>query len=589
MKKVIKILMVVLVMLFVIPVFAESGVSVLKIKGASENSEVILNVTDKIDVEFNELEQNVVYNITLKNNTNKTIYVHDVAIENLSEEFINFSLVEKSLNTKIEVDKEEDINVLVETLDIDHAGRNVDEEITLKILYGNSLLNPNTSSNIFVLFIMSFIILFLYLILTKRFVQIKKLSIFIIGGILISITTVSANNNYAEVKGNVKYVSQNLLQESGVTLNGSTLDYSNTSKIWSFADKIKKIIISDDKSEITNYEEKFILTNDSSERVVGYLVDNSDESVPYDLYIQADGVIYAPTDSTGLFAFPNVESIEGLDYIEFDETTKMTAMFKDNKKLKELDVSAIDMSSVTDTSYMFYGCNKLKISEDDFILSDTVIKDNMFPVKIVNIISGDISTVGSVVAIGDEQFYVFGQEDGNVKLLSKYNLHVGYKFAAPSGGTALTNPTGIQDSTAIGTFSGNSADNPVIGGIPFSSSNYWHIPMNTSYPAYAYAKGSTAYSHVENYKSYLEGLGATIEEARLISKEELVSLGCSVGNLGCSSAPSWVYATSYWTGTADTNQTILCVTSSADLPSYTYAIPYFYGVRPVIEISADEF
>ena len=89
--------------------------------------------------------------------------------------------------------------------------------------------------------------------------------------------------------------------------------------------------------------------------------------------------------------------------------------------------------------------------------------------KVVQLVSGNLNDPGSIVSIGDEQFYVFGQEDGNVKLLSMYNLHVGNQFDDDNGTIALSNPTGIQNSKAIGYFNGYSPENPIIGTTAFSS------------------------------------------------------------------------------------------------------------------------
>ena len=117
----------------------------------------------------------------------------------------------------------------------------------------------------------------------------------------------------------------------------------------------------------------------------------------------------------------------------------------------------------------------------------------------------------------------------------------------------------------------------------FSNTNYWSSTVS-SYPAYVYDSNSTLYSYVENYKTYLSTLGVTPTEARLITYEELISLGCSVSN--CTKAPSWVYATSYWSGSANSSSGVWYVNSDG----YFYFIIFYTdnnnrGCRPVITIS----
>ena len=73
--------------------------------------------------------------------------------------------------------------------------------------------------------------------------------------------------------------------------------------------------------------------------------------------------------------------------------------------------------------------------------------------KVAKLVNGDLDTPGSIVSIGNEQFYVIGKNNNNIKLLTMYNLHVGNTVTpnyAPESVedwiiTPLSNPTGIQD------------------------------------------------------------------------------------------------------------------------------------------------
>ena len=124
----IKVIVALLIMLFAVPVFAACEVSVESISGSSKDNEVIFNANDQVDIQFNDLEQSAEYEFTLKNNTDKAVYVQDIVVENLSEEFIDFSIDDEFVDKKIESGATEKINVLVETLDISHAGRNVNKK-----------------------------------------------------------------------------------------------------------------------------------------------------------------------------------------------------------------------------------------------------------------------------------------------------------------------------------------------------------------------------------------------------------------------------------------------------------------------------
>lgn len=100
--------------------------------------------------------------------------------------------------------------------------------------------------------------------------------------------------------------------------------------------------------------------------------------------------------------------------------------------------------------------------------------------------------------------------------------------------------------------------------------------------------GSVVEGYVNNYATYLVGLGANIEEARLITKEELETLGCISSEKICTGAPDFVYKTSYWA--EDTYSTVgLYVLSDASFDWRSVSDACVAGVRPVIEISLSEF
>ena len=97
------------------------------------------------------------------------------------------------------------------------------------------------------------------------------------------------------------------------------------------------------------------------------------------------------------------------------------------------------------------------------------------------------------------------------------------------------------------------------------------------------------YSYVEDYKTYLESLGTTIVEARLNKIEELEELGCGKVDYSytCKQAPSWVYLTTYRTGSLYNSDSLWGVFSAGFLSYNTYRNNSAYGIRPVIKISVE--
>ena len=212
----------------------------------------------------------------------------------------------------------------------------------------------------------------------------------------------------------------------------------------------------------------------------------------------------------------------------------------------------------------------------DYIQSDgtgTTVKDNGVykPVSA----NGDINDIGTIVTIGDQQFYTIGTEGDNVKLLSMYNLYVGGVYNG--GWTAYgAEATGKQDSTMLGMVSGQSIRN---GTTAFSNTNSTY-------------EGSIVEGYVNNYKMILEAdYGVDVVEARLITKDELTDSEtfAFVEYNYCSDKYPWIYSTSYWCGSAYNANSVWIVRSDGYFVDGGYSSDVGFGVRPVIIISRSNF
>ena len=274
------------------------------------------------------------------------------------------------------------------------------------------------------------------------------------------------------------------------------------------------------------------------------------------------------TESLVQSACENINVNVEIEHQSFTETSPITN--------KSIDTNSMTPMTVI-ISYAFGAPpvdGSFNITFPSISLVYSTVDDATIEGKVVRVVSGDINTEGSIVAIGNEQFYVYGKENGNVKLLSMYNLRVGNSVDEKRIVTPLINPTGIQDRDAIGYVVGNYS---AIGTTAFSNSN-------TEY------SGSIVEGYINNYKTYLENMGTNISQARLITKAELETLGCSSGGNSCLSAPNWVYSTSYWSGTgAGDGLRIWYLYNNGHFGRGKYLDDYDVGVRPVIEIPISEF
>ena len=220
----------------------------------------------------------------------------------------------------------------------------------------------------------------------------------------------------------------------------------------------------------------------------------------------------------------------------------------------------------------------------EYIQSDgnVNIVNNNGKIKKVNVVSGNGTQSGDEVCIENECFYVMYSDDETVTMISKYNLYVGgtYNHSNKSWTKYGSEATGKQDRNMLGyilTLIRKGTTN-------FASSYYW---SSSSYPTYVYNENSILYSYIENYKDYLSTLGITPFEARLISYEELIYFGCSESKSSCGPGPEWIYATSYWSGSAKSYNELIMVEFDGYFSYMPYSNKSDLGCRPVIVISKD--
>ena len=129
------------------------------------------------------------------------------------------------------------------------------------------------------------------------------------------------------------------------------------------ADKIKKITLIDLSKETA--PTTYVATWDASYTngdgdVTAWLVTNAEDSTMYDLYLGAEGKIYAPSGSDDLFRdYKNCVEINGLANLDTSEVTSMDNMFSNCSSLTSLDLSNFDTSKVTSMKNMFSNCSRL--------------------------------------------------------------------------------------------------------------------------------------------------------------------------------------------------------------------------------------
>ena len=180
--------------------------------------------------------------------------------------------------------------------------------------------------------------------------------------------------------------------------------------------------------------------------------------------------------------------------------------------------------------------------------------------------------VGDEFCLENECFYVIKDNGTTVDALSKQNVNT---------------KTYRQDSNA-NTLAFAERTNGSYGYWTDSKGNLLS-KYGTKYPVNVFDSNSLLYEPIQNYKTYLKNtLEKTSIDARLITYEELISLGCTENVWTCKSAPSWVYSIRYWTASADSYNGVWYVHSYGNFESDRFDNPGRFGLRPVITISKSD-
>lgn len=205
--------------------------------------------------------------------------------------------------------------------------------------------------------------------------------------------------------------------------------------------------------------------------------------------------------------------------------------------------------------------------------------------------------VGEEYCFGEECFYTISNDhNGTVKMLAKYNLNVGRNYSDWNNYKEVTNKNNekvlIKEDVTdrYGKQSVDAYGTKPSGGFPTTAT----VPYGKNETDNSYAN-SVVKPYVDEYKNYIEyladGLGIDSVSAALITRDELVGLGCVVNSTSDSNCNTpdyeWVTSTTYFTMTPE-NGTIYIVgsdgyfkapTTTANLTQERYR-----GVRPLITV-----
>ena len=260
---------------------------------------------------------------------------------------------------------------------------------------------------------------------------------------------------------------------------------------------------------------------------------------------------------------PNGYEIKQGDILEKGETKKITITIEFIK-----DLTKEDLPTSTSTISLSYKLNFVQTDEK----VTSVSQGNNFKTY----------SVGDEFCLENECFYVIKDNGTTVDAFAKQNVNTktnrqdknakNLAFATPDETKRRLNCT-----ADFGCYYGYWTD----------SEGKLLSKYGTDYPVNVYDNNSNLYTPTQNYKTYLKNeLGKASVDARLITYEELINLGCK--RYTCKNAPSWVYSINYWTASAYDNYNVWLVRSDGYFGKFYFDYYGNYNLRPVITINKSE-
>ena len=355
-----------------VPIYEEdSGVEVFEDKGVHK-------------VVFNDKDQIVKYNIKLKNNTKDDISIDSIKLPDSSEEFFKYRLFALDGSEVLDANSTNDVVLSLETVETEGWGRNFN--VNFFALENIEVANPNTNvrSIVFILLLTACLTSVCIVIVKNKKIK-KYIIVVLVFGSVVSFTN-AKDFIILPIKLNVSFNSKNIMKANSCVYDEYMYEYINCGGYWDYAMDILNVNIMNKMEEIEDYEYKFDVSLNNDGRVIAYLVTSEDDSSYFDLYLIADGLIYANEDAShyfyNMYYLTNVYNIRGLST---SNVTNMSYMFANTGSYSDnftLDVSGFDTSKVTDMSYMFnstgYLSSDLVLDVSGFDTSNVTNMSEMF-------------------------------------------------------------------------------------------------------------------------------------------------------------------------------------------------------------------
>ncbi|MBO5138316.1 MAG: BspA family leucine-rich repeat surface protein, partial [Bacilli bacterium] len=288
--------------------------------------------------------------------------------------------------------------------------------------------------------------------------------------------------------------------------------------------KITKIEFKVDEEIPTTAIDSWDVSQNQDESVMAYIEDDKTGNGTYKVTIVGDGNVTANENSSGMFSgFRNLKELD-LSNLDTSQVTNMQGMFASCNSLTSIDLSNINLSNVTNMEAMFASCNSLtSIDLSNINLSNVTNMEAMFAscnsLTSIDLNNKDLSNVTSMsnMFMGDSN--LTRVNFSNINLSSVTNMSGMFGGCSNLTSMDLSNTNLSSVTNMSGMFGGC---NNLTTTITIKSSNITNYHGMFNYAA-TNSDAKITVNYTEETSSLVDQMIATKSENSNVVKGSLVS------------------------------------------------------------------
>ncbi len=343
--------------------------------GVIEKSDPIINGGSiTLDLSMSELNDKIEYNLIIENKSKDDYELKNI---NGNSDYIVYSISTSDNSKVVKANSQKSVILTVEyknevSEELFNEGKfNDNKSVVINLSSSiDDIINPKTGYKYAGLIYIAVVSTILVLVLNNK--EFNKT--FIILLLACPLIVKAACNVSFNVSSNIEILESKKSFLMSASLSNQTYLRTNIEK----QDIEKIIFVNSIEGHSVNGTTCFDVSKGEDEKVLAWVTD-SDSNGKYELTIGSNGKVYLYSGMILFSGLENLESIDGMKYLDTSNVSIMNYMFSGCSKLQSLDLSHFNTSKVKMMMHMFKGCSSLTALDlSSFDTSNVTRMNSMF-------------------------------------------------------------------------------------------------------------------------------------------------------------------------------------------------------------------